>query len=262
MSSLLLREAMSQNNISKFFFTIIIYFFCYTKVFAESLLVAVASNLSPIIGDTIIDFESEYNHSLEIVYGSTNRLYTQIRNGAPFDLFLAADETSIDSLIENNLINENDAIDFLIGTLAIYSNRPIQDLIIDEQLDPRNFNRISLANPMLAPFGRASMQHLTKQINQDLITEKIVQAQNIAQSFQYVNNGAVDLGYVSLSHILQGDINASYYWIVPANNYEPIIQSAGILSRSDKMIASKEFIEYLKSDSFKLIALKWGYQLP
>ena len=66
----------------------------------------------------------------------------------------------------------------------------------------------------------------------------------------------------SLSHILQGDINASYYWIVPANNYEPIIQSAGILSRSDKMIASKEFIEYLKSDSFKLIALKWGYQLP
>jgi len=71
---------MSQNNISKFFFTIIIYFFCYTKVFAESLLVAVASNLSPIIGDTIIDFESEYNHSLEIVYGSTNRLYTQIRN--------------------------------------------------------------------------------------------------------------------------------------------------------------------------------------
>src|SRR6056300_409835 len=226
MSSLLLREAMPQNNISKFFFTII-YFFCYTKVFAESLLVAVASNLSPVIGDTIIGFESEYNHSLEIVYGSTNRLYTQIRNGASFDLFLAADETSIDSLIENNLINENDAIDFLIGTLAIYSNRPIQDLIIDEQIDPRNFNRISLANPILAPFGRSSMQHLTRQINQNLIIEKIVQAQNIAQSFQYVNNGAVDLGYVSLSHLLQGDINASHYWIVPSNEYEPIIQSAG-----------------------------------
>jgi len=106
------------------------------------------------------------------------------------------------------------------------------------------------------------MQHLTRQINQDLITENIVQAQNIAQSFQYVNNGAVDLGYVSLSHLLQGEINTSNYWIVPSNEYDPIIQSAGILSRSDKVIASKEFIEYLKSDSFKLIALKWGYQLP
>ena len=253
---------MPQNNISKYFFAIIIYLSCYTKAFAEILLVAVASNLSPLIGDTIIDFESKYNHSVEIVYGSTNRLYTQIRNGAPFDLFLAADEVSIDSLVEKNFIIEEDAIDFVIGTLAIYSNRPIQNLLIDEQLDPGSFNRISLANPMLAPFGRASMQHLKKQNYENLISEKIVQVQNIAQSFQYINNGAVEIGYVSLSHLLQSGTNTSYYWVVPSNEYEPIIQSAGILSRTDKLIASKDFIEYLKSDSFKLIAMKWGYQVP
>jgi molybdate transport system substrate-binding protein len=194
-------------------------------------------------------------------FGASGKFYAQIKNGAPFQLLLSADDEKPAQLIKDGLAVADSRFTYAIGTLVLWSAKIG---IVDARGDvlaKGHFGKIAIANPKLAPYGSAAMEVLTKLGILKTISSKFVQGENISQAFQFVSTGNAELGFVALSQIMKdGKISSGSAWIVPGALHSPIRQDAVLLSPGKDSAAAKALLNYLKSDKSKRIIRSYGYE--
>ncbi|MCI0994583.1 molybdate ABC transporter substrate-binding protein [Pseudomonas sp. ICMP22404] len=228
---------------------------------ADEVQVAVAANFTAPIQAIAADFEKDTGHKLVAAYGATGQFYTQIKNGAPFEVFLAADDTTPAKLENEGDTVKGSRFTYAIGTLALWSAR---DGYVDDQgqvLKNNGFQHLSIANPKAAPYGLAATQVLDKLGLAAEVKGKIVEGQNITQAYQFVSTGNAELGFVALSQVYKdGKLTSGSTWIVPAELHDPIKQDAVILSKGRDNPAAKALMDYLKGPKATAIIQAYGYQ--
>lgn len=229
---------------------------------ADEVQVAVAANFTAPIQAIAKDFEKDTGHKLVASFGATGQFYAQIKNGAPFEVFLAADDSTPAKLEQEKAVVPGSRFTYAIGKLALWSPK---DGYVDakgEVLKQGGFQHLSIANPKTAPYGLAATQGLDKLGLKDKLTGRIVEGQNIGQAYQFVSSGNAELGFVALSQIYKdGKVTAGSAWIVPADLYEPIRQDAVILEKGKDNAAAKALVDYLKGPKAAAVIKAYGYEL-
>jgi molybdate transport system substrate-binding protein len=228
---------------------------------ADDLPIAVAANFTAPMQKIAIDFEKDTGHKLVPSFGSTGKFYAQIKNGAPFEVLLAADDETPAKLIAENAGVAGSQFTYAIGKLVLWSAKPGMVDDAGEVLKKGAFDHIALANPKLAPYGAAGVETMKALGAYDALQAKIVTAENIGQTYQFVSSGNAELGFVALSQVLKdGKIDGSA-WIVPAKYYTQIKQDAVILDKGKGKPAAEALLKYLKGDKAKAVIKSYGYDL-
>lgn len=235
--------------------------FCFpTAASAEKAIIAVAANFKHAADELEADFETRTGHQIVLTAGSTGKLYAQIVNGAPFDIFLAADQDRPRLLEERNATVEGSRFTYATGRLALWS-AGASHLNADSAavLNGGEFRRLAIANPDLAPYGAAAKQVLQKLGLWDALQSKIVMGENITQSFTFVATGNAELGFVALSSVMELHDNTGAYWEPPPEFYPAIRQDAVLLKRAKDNKAAQDFLTYLESADARVIIAGLGY---
>ena len=233
-----------------------------SSVHADDVSVAVAANFTTPMQQIAAEFEKDTGHKVQAAYGATGKFYAQIKNGAPFEVLLTADEETPAKLIKENAAVAGSQFTYAIGKLVLWSAKPA---IVDgagEVLKRGGFDHLAIANPKLAPYGAAGVEVMKALGAYESIQPKIVTGESIAQTHQFISTGNALLGFVALSQVLKdGKIEGSA-WIVPAKLYSPIRQDAVILEKGRGKPAALALAKYLKGDKSIGIIKSFGYELP
>lgn len=231
--------------------------------------VAVAANFAAPAKRIAQDFERQSGHKVTLALGSTGSLYAQIRNGAPFAVFLAADEQAPARLEREGLAVSGTRLTYATGRLVLWSKKSGR---LDEQvLRNGRFDKIALANPRLAPYGAAALQTLRSLGLAEAVAPKTVEGSSIAQVYQFVASGNADLGFVALSQVLgEGRVSGGQArevqvrdgsaWLVPAQLHEPIRQDAVLLKAGAGHAGAQAFLAYLRGDAAQALIRAAGYE--
>ena len=231
-----------------------------TASHADQVSVAVAANFTAPMNIIAADFEKETGHLAKLAFGSTGRFYAQIKNGAPFQILLSADDETPGKLAQEELADPASSFTYAIGSLVLWSAKA--DLVdaTGSVLTSGKFNKLAIANPKTAPYGRAAIETLTKMGLLAALEPRFVQGENIAQTFQFVQTGNADLGFVALSQVMRdGKITEGSAWQVPANMHQPIRQDAILLNTGRGNAAAEALLRYLKTDKAKAVIRSFGY---
>lgn len=229
---------------------------------ADEVLVAVAANFTAPMQKIAAEFEKDTGHRARPAFGASGKFYAQIRNGAPFQVLLSADDETPAKLEREGLTQPGSRFTYAIGKLALWSAKPgfVDDK--GEVLKIGRFNKLALANPKLAPYGSAAVEVLNGLGVLGAIQPRFVQGENIAQTWQFVGTGNAELGFVALSQVMKdGRISSGSAWIVPAHLHTPIRQDAVILTRGQGNAAAEALMKYLKGAKAKAIIKGYGYDL-
>jgi len=227
---------------------------------AETVHVAVAANFQVPMKIIAESFEKTSGHEVRISSGSTGKFYAQIKNGAPFDVFFAADVETPARLEKENAIVPGSRFTYAIGTLVLWSAK--KDVVDSkgEILQKPSWRHLAIASPKLAPYGLAAKETLEKRGLWDAIQPRLVQGENIAQTYQFAATGNAELGFVALSQVYRdGRIQSGSAWIVPAADHSPIRQDAVILNRGRDNAAAAALMAYLKTGPGLNIIRSFGY---
>ncbi|WP_437179656.1 molybdate ABC transporter substrate-binding protein [Pseudomonas farsensis] len=232
------------------------------SAWADEVQVAVAANFTAPIQAIAKGFEKDTGHKLVAAFGATGQFYAQIKNGAPFEVFLAADDSTPAKLEQENQIVAGSRFTYAVGTLALWSAKPGYVDAKGEVLRANAFKHLAIANPKAAPYGLAATQVLDKLKLTDATKTKIVEGQNITQAYQFVSTGNAELGFVALSQVYKdGKVSEGSAWIVPAELHEPIRQDAVILNKGKDNPAAKALVDYLKGPEAAALIKSYGYQI-
>ena len=231
-----------------------------TSAFAETLNVAVASNFVVAMQRIEQAFEDNSEHELRLIRGSSGKHYAQIRNGAPFDIFLSADQLRPRRLVEEGIAKESDLTTYAQGQLALWSRQNDVQLGREYLSNTRNYGVIAIANPRLAPYGQAATEVFSHLGLESQLSQRLVMGENIAQAFQFAFSGNADIGLIAYSQAISPNMRGmGSVWLVPSELHLPIKQDMVILSDSS---AALEFAAFMKSDTVRDILLASGYLLP
>ncbi len=229
---------------------------------ADEVQVAVAANFTAPMQRIAADFEKDTGHKVQLAFGSTGKLYAQIRNGAPFEILLAADDTTPEKLEKEGAGVAGSRFTYAIGKLVLWSSQPG---VVDDKgdvLKKGDFKHVAIANPKLAPYGAAAIETLAALKLLDAIQPRFVQGENIAQTHQFVATGNAELGFIALSQVMKdGKIAAGSAWIVPASLHQPIRQDAVLLDKGNGKAAAEALMKYLRSDQAAAVITSFGYAL-
>ena len=230
-------------------------------VTADEIRVAVASNFATASQAIAQRFEALSEHQVTLVFGSTGKHYAQIRNGAPFEVFFAADARRPELLERAGLTVRESRFTYAIGRLVLWS--PEEDSVDTEGriLDSGDFRHLAIANPELAPYGRAAQEMLQSRGLWASLERRLVRGENIGQAFQFVRSGNAELGFVALSQIANPERQpeTGSRWLVPEHLHAPISQQAILLADT---AAARSFLEFIKSSEARSIIRSHGYQTP
>ena len=233
------------------------------SVQAETINVAVAANFTAPAKALAETFQKETGHEAKLSFGATGAFYTQIKQGAPFDVFLAADDKRPIKLEEGGAIVPGSRFTYAIGQLVLWSNTPGKVDANGDVLKTGDFNKLAIANPKLAPYGAAAEETLKKRGLWDALQPKLVMGESIGQTQNFVATGNAELGFVAMSQVLEnGKLKGGSMWIVPASDHQPIIQDAVILKRAAENPAAKAWVELLQSPATKALLKEYGYATP
>lgn len=227
---------------------------------ADTLRVAVASNFAPVLQKLAPAFESESGHTLALITGATGQHYTQIINGAPFDVFMSADDERPRLLETGGQAVAGTRITYAVGKLVLWS--PTAGVVdaTGAVLKSGDFSHLAIASPELAPYGAAARQILSGMGLWDSLQARIVQGQNITQTLQFIESGNAELGFIAYSQWLEIDpAQQGSAWEVSTTLHDPINQGAVILRDSP---AARTFFNFLQSASSKAFIEAAGYGLP
>ena len=230
---------------------------------SEKIVVATAANVQYVMKEIKAEFEKESGKEIDIIVGSSGKLTTQIREGAPFDVFVSADTKYPQEIFKNGGSEEKPKI-YALGTLVLWSkNIPKAELNI-EALTNDKIKKIAIPNPETAPYGEAAIQILKSQNLFEKIEKKLVYGESIAQTAQYITSGNVEAGFNALSIVLSPEMkDKGNYMILDSTNYKPIEQAAILLKHakdSPKKETSEQFYKFLYSQKAKEIFKKYGYK--
>ena len=230
--------------------------------FAATTLVAVAANFSKPMTEIVSGFEKATGHSANLSFGSTGKFVSQMENGAPFELLLAADEKGPEKLIQDGFAVSGSQFIYAVGKLVLWSATPGYVDNQGEILSSGGFKHLALADPKLAPYGVAAIEVLNGLKLQDKLQPLIVQAESIAQAYQFVSTGNAELGFVALSQVFDnGKVTSGSAWIIPEELHAPIKQTAVLLKKGAENPAATALLAYLKSAPALEIIKKYGYDL-
>ena len=227
---------------------------------AEDVRVAVAANFAAPMKEIAAQFERETGNRVLVSVGSTGGLYAQLKNGAPFELLLSADEQTPKRLEDDGAASAGLRFTYAIGKLVLYSPEPG---FVDDQgrvLRAGNYKHLAIANPKTAPYGAAAVEALRHLGIWDGVQAKLVQGESISQAFQFVASGNAELGFVALSQIdTPGHPARGSWWLVPENLYSPIRQDAILLKSGENQPAARALFDYLRSEKVKRLIHAYGY---
>lgn len=228
---------------------------------AEAISVAVASNFLKPLRYIGIEFEARTGHTLVISAGSTGNLYTQILNGAPYEVFLAADEREPARLERDGLAVPGSRFTYAVGRLALWSADPKRIAGDGEALLRRGaYTRLAIANPKTAPYGAAAMDVLRHLGLVEATAGKLVRGENIGQTFQFVASGNADLGFVALAQVRE--VGRGNYWEVPAAWHVPVRQQAVLTTKGKDRPGAAALLEFLHSEAVReLLVTRYGYDV-
>lgn len=223
--------------------------------------VAVAANFTDAAKEIAARFKAKTGHEASLSFGSSGQFYTQIANGAPYEVFLSADVERPQKAEVEGLAVPGSRFTYATGRLVLFSRTPG---LVDGPnarggavLAKGGFEKLAIADPKAAPYGQAAVETLTKLKLYDALKPKIVTGASITQAFQYVQTGAAELGFVALSQVV--DEKGGSRWVVPASDHTPIEQQAVLLKTGQDNAAAKAFLAFLKSSEAKAIIKRYGY---
>ncbi|MFY9991792.1 MAG: molybdate ABC transporter substrate-binding protein [Rhodoplanes sp.] len=218
--------------------------------------VAVAANFTDAAKEIAATFKAKTGHQAVLSFGSSGQLYTQITQDAPFQIMLSADDERPTKLVADGLAVADSRFTYAIGKLALWSKT--KDYVKGEEtLKAGAFAKLAIANPTAAPYGAAAIDTLKALKLYEALQPKIVQGNNIAQTFQFIDTGNAELGFVALSQ-LAGE-PAGSRWVVPQTLYTPIRQDAVLLKKGAGNEAAAAFLAFLKGPEARAIIEKFGY---
>jgi molybdate transport system substrate-binding protein len=234
---------------------------------ADQVQVAVAANFTAPMKRIAEEFEKNTGHKAVLSYGSTGKFYAQIINGAPFDVFLSADDKTPTKLEKEGLAVAGTRFTYAVGRLVLWSAMP--GLVDDKGavlLGQRgnDFKHLAIAAPKLAPYGAAAVEALTKLGMLPVLQSKLVTGESIGQAFSMVSTGNADLGFVAISQVFEdGKLKSGSAWVVPANLHSPKVplrQDAVLLARARSNPAALQLMTFLKSGQAREIINSYGYE--
>jgi molybdate transport system substrate-binding protein len=229
-----------------------------TDVPAAETNVAVAANFTEPAKEIAAAFKTKTGHVAVLSFGSAGQFYTQISQGAPFQVFLSADDARPKKLIEDGIAVAGSRFTYAIGKLVLWSKVP--GLVKGEEtLRAASFAKLSICNPVAAPYGAAAVETLQALKLYDGLKPKLVEGATITQAYQFVDTGNAELGFIALSQ-LTGPPTGSR-WVVPQELYSPIRQDAVLLKSGISNEAATGFTAFLGSPDARSIIEKYGYQL-
>ncbi len=232
---------------------------------AAELKIAAASDLNFAFKDLVAEFEKKTGERVKLTLGSSGNFYSQIENGAPFDLYFSADIRYPQKLIEGGHGIADSLYKYAVGRIVLWvptgSTVPIDKGF--ESLTNSTVRKIAIANPKHAPYGRAAVAALEHFKLYDATKDKLVMGENISQAAQFVESGASDAGIIALSLAMAPTMKAAgKYWEVPADAHPPIEQGAVILKRSTNQEQARQFLNFLQGNEGQEIMRRYGFLLP
>ena len=231
-----------------------------SAAFADEVRVAVAANFTAPMRLIATAFEKDTGHKVTLTFGATGKFYAQITNGAPFDVFLAADEQTPARLEKDGLAVSSSRFTYATGKLVLWSAQPG---VVDAQgavLKTGDFKKIAIAAPKLAPYGAAALESITKLGLFNGLEHRIVVGESIGQAFSFVATGNAELGFIALSQIYEnGQIKRGSAWLVPQSLYSPIRQDAVLLGKGAGNEAAIMLLAFLKTENAKVVIRSFGY---
>ena len=229
---------------------------------AEVVQIAVAANFTAPARALAEIFARTTGHEAKLSFGATGAFYTQIKNGAPFDILLAADDERPIRLEKDGDTVPGSRFTYAIGQLVLWSAKPG---FVDDQgavLKGGNFNKIAVANPKLAPYGAAAVETMDKLGLAAALTPKLVTGESIGQTYNFIATGNAELGFVALAQVLDGGkLKSGSMWVVPAKYHAPIIQDAVILKRAAANPAAKAWMALMRSPNTQDFIRSYGYEV-
>jgi len=223
---------------------------------AKEAKVAVAANFTQPSKEIAGAFEKAKGHKIVLSFGATGQFYAQIKQAAPFEVFLAADQATPKKLVDEGLAVSETLFTYAVGKLVLFS-KTAGFVTGEATLKDGKFQKLAIANPATAPYGAAAMETLKALGLQDTLAPKIVQGNNIAQAFQFVETGNAELGFVALSQVIKAESGSR--WIVPAKHHSVIAQDAVLLKAGAENAAAREFIGFLKGPEARAVIERYGY---
>lgn len=234
--------------------------FVFTNALADDIPVAVAANFAAPMEEIAEAFNQITGHRLKISTGASGKFYAQIRNGAPFQVFLSADQEKPEQLEKDGLAVQGTRFTYAIGKLALWSADPDKVDNKGKVLESGRFNKIAIANPKTAPYGEAAIETLSALKLKTRLEPKFVMGENINQTHQFVASGNAELGFVALSQISRNNqLTGGSMWLVPEKLYSPIKQDAVLLLTGKDSAAARQLLAFLKSDRAVRIIQSFGY---
>jgi molybdate transport system substrate-binding protein len=231
---------------------------------AQPLRIAVAANAQGLIKKLQADFKKQSGITFEIVIGASGKLTTQIKNGAPYDVFLSAD-TQFPNQLYANGFGLNKPFTYAMGSLIICGSGNLNIKDWQELLGSKQIKKIAIANSKTAPYGKAAQECLAYYKLDDAVRSKIVQGESISQVNTYLQTGAVSIGFTTEAFLYENSNNSRLKWArIDAKSYQPIAQGALLLKHAGKgnLAEATRFVNYLTSVSARKIIGSSGYHLP
>ena len=232
---------------------------------AEDLTVAAASDLNFAIKELIVEYEKQSGHHVKLSLGSSGNFYAQLQQGAPFDLYFSADIGYPRKLEEAGLTVPGTLYRYAVGRVVLWAPKS-SSLDVTKGLtvlrDPA-VQKIAIANPKHAPYGRAAVAAMEHEHIYEEIKDRLVLGENISQAAQYIESGACDVGIIALSLAMAPAMkNAGSYWQIPADNHPPSEQGAIIMKQSKNQEIARQFLDFMKGSRGQEIMTRYGFTLP
>lgn len=224
--------------------------------------VAVAANFAGPMEKLAEQFQRDTGHKAVVATGATGKFYAQIRNGAPFEVLLAADDDTPARLETEGHVAAGSRFTYAVGRLVLWSAR---SGVVDaggNVLKTGSYKHLAIANPKTAPYGAAAVATLRKLGLYESVQPRIVQGENIAQAWQFASTGNAELGFVAQAQVWRdGKFTSGSGWIVPATMHEPIRQDAALLAKGAGNPAARALLQYLRTDKAKALIRSFGYEV-
>ena len=229
---------------------------------ADQVQVAVAANFAGAAQKIAAQFEHDTGHAVKLLVGATGKFYAQIEAGAPFDVLLAADQSTPARLVAEGQAVPATLRTYAVGRLVLWSADPALVDARGEVLKSGRWKHLSVADAKLAPYGQAARQTLAALKLTDAVQPRLVTAESIGQAMQFVQSGNAELGFVALGQVQPPDGSRvpGSMWLVPDNLYAPIRQDAVVLAASKASHAATQFVDYLASDKARAVIQAYGYR--
>jgi molybdate transport system substrate-binding protein len=236
---------------------------CTARARGQEIAVAAAADLKFAMGELAANFEKQTGNKVNVTYGSSGNLFSQIQNGAPFDLFFSADVEYAKKLESGGQAEPGTLYNYAVGRIVIWMPQGVK---VDLNAQGMNalldaaIQKIAIANPAHAPYGRAAVEAMKKAGIYEKVEPKLVYGENISQAAQFVQSGNAQAGFIAVSLAISPAMkDLGKMWLIPAELHPPIEQAAVVVKSSRKKEAAKAFLEYIKSAPGKAVMDKYGF---